>query len=66
MSNLLKEHSSAVQLCHSSPPLDKGKGSMRSQEMDIESGGAEIDWTKHVSSSSGRTYLYNKHFDMSQ
>ena len=66
MSNQLKEHSSAVQLCHSSPPLDNGKRRMRSQGMDIESGGAEIEWTKHVSSSSGRTYFYNKQLDMSQ
>ena len=66
MSNQLKEHSSVVQLCHSSPPLENGKRRMRSQGMDIESGGAEIEWTKHVSSSSGRTYFYNKQLDMSQ
>ena len=65
MSNQLKEHSSAVQLCHSSPPLDNGKRRMRSQGMDIESCGAEIEWTKHVSSSSGCTYFYNKQLDMS-
>ena len=34
--------------------------------MDIESGGAEIECTKHDSSSSGRTYFYNKQLDMSQ
>ena len=66
MSNHLKEHSSTVQLCHSSPPLDNGKRKIMSQGMDIESGGAEIEWTKHVSSSSGRTYFYNKQLDMSQ
>ena len=66
MSNQLKEHSSAVQLCHSSPPLDNGKRRMRSQGMDIESGGAEIEWTKHVFSSSGHTNFYNKQLDMSQ
>ena len=66
MSNQLKENSSAVQLCHSSPPLDNGKRRMRSQGMDIESGGAEIEWTKHVCSSSCRTYFYNKQQDMSQ
>ena len=66
MSNQLKEHSSAVQPCHFSPPLDNGKRMMRRQGMDIESGGAEIEWTKHVSNSSGRTYFYNKQLDMSQ
>ena len=65
MSNQLKKHSSAVQLCHSSPPLDNGKRRMRSQGMDIESGEAEIECTKHVSSSSGRTYFYNKQMDVS-
>ena len=65
MSNQLKEHSSAVQLCHSSPPLDNGKRRMRSQGMDIESGGAEIECTKRVRSTSGRTYFYNKQLDMS-
>ena len=66
MSNQLKEHSSAAQLCHSSPPLDNGKRRMRSQGMDIESVGAEIEWTEHVSSSLGCTYFYNKQLDMSQ
>ena len=66
MSNHLKKHSSTVQLCHSSPPLNNGKRMMRMQGMDIESGGAEIECTKHVSSSSGRTYFYNKQLDMSQ
>ena len=66
MSNHLKEHSYTVQLCHSSPHLDIGKRMMRRQGMDIESGGAEIEWTNHVSSSSGRTYFYNKQLDMSQ
>ena len=66
MSNQLKEHSSAVQLCHSSPPLDNGKRRMKNQGMDIESGGAEIEWTKHVRCSSGRTYFYNEQLDMSQ
>ena len=66
MSNQLKEHSSAVQLCHSSPLLDNGKRRMRSQGMDIESCGVEIEWTKQVSSFSGCTYFYNKQLDMSQ
>ena len=66
MSNKLKEHSSAVQLCHSSPSLDNGKSKMRSHGMDIESGGAEIEWIKHVSSSSGRTYFNNEQLDMFQ
>ena len=59
MSNQLKEHSSAVQLCHSSPPLDNGKRRIRCQGMDIESVGAQIEWTEHVSSSFGCTYFYN-------
>ena len=66
MFNQLKEHSSTVQRCHSSPPLDNGKRRMRNQGMDIESGGAEIEWTKHVRRSSGRTYFYNEQLDMSQ
>ena len=66
MSNQLKEHSSAVQLCHSSPPLDNGKRRMRSQGMDIDSGGTEIEWTKHVSRFSGHTYFYNEQLDTSQ
>ena len=66
MSNQLKEHSSAVQLCHSSPPLDNGKRRIRCQEMHIESVGAQIEWTEHISSSFGCTYFYNKQLDMSQ
>ena len=66
MYNQLKEYSSAAQLCHSSPPLDNGKRRIRSQGMDIESGGAEIEWTEHVSSYFGCTYFYNKQLDMSQ
>ena len=34
--------------------------------MDIKSGGTDIEWTKHVSSTFGSTYFYNKQLDMSQ
>ena len=66
MSNQLKVHSSAVHLCHPSPPLDNGKRRMGSQGMDIESVGAQIEWTEHVRSSFGCTYIYNKQLGMSQ
>ena len=36
MYNQLKEHSSAAQLCHSSPLLDNGNKRMRSQGMAID------------------------------
>ena len=67
MSNHLRERSSAVQLCHSAPLPHNGKRKRRSQDRDmVKSGGVDSEWTEHVSSSSGRTYFYNKKLDMSQ